>query len=147
MPGSCSEMSTAARSRTARAGAATARCPEDLPPALDADWQFVHGHHDLFGDGSLVILSMPGHTPGNQSLLVRLPGRTVLLTGDTAHLHSALDHPAPMSADTDPAAAVTSQHRLSALAEQTDAQIWVAHDPHDWPASAGPRRSPPRKRK
>jgi N-acyl homoserine lactone hydrolase len=35
--------------------------------------------HDLFGDGSLVLLPTPGHTPGSMSLLVRRPGRPPLM--------------------------------------------------------------------
>jgi glyoxylase-like metal-dependent hydrolase (beta-lactamase superfamily II) len=46
--------------------------------------------HDLFGDGSLVLLPTPGHTPGSVSLLVRRPGRpALLLVGD---LTFSVDH-------------------------------------------------------
>jgi glyoxylase-like metal-dependent hydrolase (beta-lactamase superfamily II) len=39
--------------------------------------------HDLFGDGSLVLIPTPGHTPGSLTLLVRRPGRPSLaLVGD-----------------------------------------------------------------
>jgi N-acyl homoserine lactone hydrolase len=39
--------------------------------------------HDLFGDGSLVLIPTPGHTPGSLTLLVRRPGRPPLaLVGD-----------------------------------------------------------------
>jgi N-acyl homoserine lactone hydrolase len=41
--------------------------------------------HDLFGDGSLVLLPTPGHTPGSMSLLVRRPGLVpLLMVGDMA---------------------------------------------------------------
>ena len=43
---------------------------------------------DIFGDGRVVMLDMPGHTPGHHTLLVRLAGMgPVLLTGDLALLH------------------------------------------------------------
>lgn len=46
---------------------------------------FTQGH-DLFGDGSLVLLPTPGHTPGSLSLLVRRPGRApLLLVGDLTY--------------------------------------------------------------
>ena len=46
----------------------------------------INGDLDVFGDGSITIVSTPGHTPGHQSLLVRLPKRgNVILTGDAAH--------------------------------------------------------------
>jgi N-acyl homoserine lactone hydrolase len=42
--------------------------------------------HDLFGDGSLVLLPTPGHTPGSMSLLVRRPGRpTFMMVGDLTY--------------------------------------------------------------
>ncbi|MEV0890991.1 N-acyl homoserine lactonase family protein [Promicromonospora sp. MEB111] len=57
--------------------------PEPLTdPALAP---FTHGH-DLFDDGSLVLLPTPGHTPGSQSLLVRRPGHApLLLVGDLTY--------------------------------------------------------------
>jgi glyoxylase-like metal-dependent hydrolase (beta-lactamase superfamily II) len=46
----------------------------------------LEGDFDVFGDGSVKILSTPGHTPGHQSLLVRLPKTgAVVLSGDAAH--------------------------------------------------------------
>ena len=42
--------------------------------------------HDLLGDGSLVLLPTPGHTPGSMSLLVRRPGRPpLLMVGDLTY--------------------------------------------------------------
>jgi N-acyl homoserine lactone hydrolase len=42
--------------------------------------------HDLFGDGSLVLLPTPGHTPGSMSLLVRRPGRSpLMMVGDLTY--------------------------------------------------------------
>src|SRR6185436_9599335 len=46
----------------------------------------LDGDHDVFGDGSVVIISTPGHTPGHQSLLVNLPKTgAILLSGDLYH--------------------------------------------------------------
>jgi len=46
----------------------------------------LEGDHDVFGDASVVIISTPGHTPGHQSLLVKLPQTgAVLLSGDAVH--------------------------------------------------------------
>ena len=42
--------------------------------------------HDLFGDGSLVLLPTPGHTPGSMSLLIRRPGRLpLMMVGDVTY--------------------------------------------------------------
>jgi len=46
---------------------------------------FTNGH-DLFGDGSMVLLPTPGHTPGSRSMLVRRPGKVpLLLVGDLTY--------------------------------------------------------------
>ncbi len=43
--------------------------------------------YDVMGDGSLLLLPTPGHTPGSMSLLVRRPGKPpLLLVGDLAIL-------------------------------------------------------------
>jgi len=44
------------------------------------------GDHDVFGDGSVVIKSAPGHTIGHQVLLVRLAQTgPLVLSGDVVH--------------------------------------------------------------
>ena len=62
-------------------------------PAGDSGLAPFRSCHDLFGDGSLVLLPTPGHTPGSMSLLVRLPGRPpLIMVGDVtydAHLLEA----------------------------------------------------------
>jgi N-acyl homoserine lactone hydrolase len=48
--------------------------------------QKLEGDHDVFGDGSVTIISTPGHTPGHQSLLVKLSMTgALLLSGDAVH--------------------------------------------------------------
>jgi glyoxylase-like metal-dependent hydrolase (beta-lactamase superfamily II) len=48
--------------------------------------------HDLFGDGSLILLQTPGHTPGSMSLLIRQSGRTpVVLVGDLTYSAHSLE--------------------------------------------------------
>lgn len=65
---------------------------------LRADWdtghdlQEVEGEHDLFGDGRVVCVPTHGHTPGHQSLLVRLDAGDLLLTADACYLRHSLEH-------------------------------------------------------
>jgi N-acyl homoserine lactone hydrolase len=55
-------------------------------PTDDPDLSPFLGSHDLFGDGSLVLLPTPGHTPGSMSLLVRQPGRPpLIMVGDLTY--------------------------------------------------------------
>ena len=85
----------------------------------------VDGDHDLLGDGSIELLSTPGHTPGHQSVRV---GERLVIGGDVTHFASGLDdHRFPMFAD-DHAAQAASAERLRAL---RDAGVAVrpGHDP------------------
>ena len=61
-------------------------------PASDRALEPFHVGHDLFGDGSLVLLPTPGHTPGSISMLVRNPGQPpLLLVGDLTYSTHLLD--------------------------------------------------------
>jgi glyoxylase-like metal-dependent hydrolase (beta-lactamase superfamily II) len=60
----------------------------DLPMPVDA----LTGQRDVFGDGRLVLLELPGHTPGSIGALARLDRNgTFLLAGDTVSLRETLD--------------------------------------------------------
>jgi N-acyl homoserine lactone hydrolase len=85
----------------------------------------VDGDHDLLGDGSVELLSTPGHTPGHQSVRV---GEDLVIGGDVTHYASGLDdHRFPMFAD-DLAAQATSAVRLRALRDG-GAVVRPGHDP------------------
>lgn len=97
------------------------------------NWRTVPGIDvDIFGDGSLVIMSMPGHTPGNLSLRVRLASRTFVLAGDAVHLRAALEVEYPTPFDHDSQAALATLRRLKRIRESDDATIWITHDPEDF---------------
>lgn len=104
-------------------------------PLRGKDWTYIPQHvdYDIFGDNSVVILSMPGHTPGNLSLLVRLPsGRNVILTGDTAHLRHSLHDLTPGPFDWNSRMAVDALRRLRMLRDSNQATVIIAHDLDDW---------------
>jgi glyoxylase-like metal-dependent hydrolase (beta-lactamase superfamily II) len=65
--------------------------PITLGDALDPDAApFTHGH-DIFGDGTLILVPTPGHTPGSMSLLVRRLGRApLLMVGDLTYDESRM---------------------------------------------------------
>ena len=105
----------------------------DLEPTRHWKWRHIPGIDvDLFGDGSIVILFTPGHTPGELSLLVRLPSRNFILTGDTVHLRAALENEVHHPVDSDTRAAIRSLQRLKLVRDSADATVWIAHDPQDW---------------
>lgn len=121
------------------AGSPFIRWHEQLEPALSFDWTVVDTpRFDLFGDGTIVVLHTPGHTPGHLSLRVTLPNRTIVLTADAAHLREGLDRLSPAATDDEPDVAIDSLRMLRNLEAQGD-ELWVTHDPGDW-ARYGPLR-------
>ncbi|MCG3754002.1 N-acyl homoserine lactonase family protein [Amycolatopsis sp. Poz14] len=105
---------------------------EDLDRTRSFDWHPLSADHDLFGDGSIQILRMPGHTHGELSMLVSLPSQKFLLTADAVHLRCNMDQYLPCPVDLDATTALRSVRRIKELAHSTGADIWVMHDPEDW---------------
>jgi glyoxylase-like metal-dependent hydrolase (beta-lactamase superfamily II) len=97
------------------------------------DVQLVDGEHDLFGDGRVVCVPTHGHTPGHQSLRVRLDGGEVVLTSDACYLRRTLDaeHLPPQPFDRD--AMLASLRRLRALRDG-GARLVYGHDAEAWAA-------------
>ncbi|HEY4374974.1 MAG TPA: N-acyl homoserine lactonase family protein [Burkholderiales bacterium] len=89
----------------------------------------LHGDFDVFGDGSVTIISTPGHTPGHQSLLVRLPKRgAVLLSGDMVHFRENWDMGRVPAANYDKEASVRSMQKAAQVMAANHAQLWINHD-------------------
>ncbi len=89
----------------------------------------LQGDRDVFGDGSLVILSTPGHTPGHQSLLVKLPKTgEVLLSGDAVHFKSNWDNRRVPSLNFSKEATVFSMEKIDGILQRDHAQLWINHD-------------------
>ncbi len=98
--------------------------PRDYEGA-EAQVRLVDGDHDLLGDGSITLLSTPGHTPGHQSVQV---GADLIIGGDVTHYASGLDdHRFPIIGD-DFEAQATSARRLRELRD-AGAVVTPGHDP------------------
>jgi len=103
----------------------------------------VTGDRDVFGDGSVLMLNMPGHTPGHHSLLVKLTTMgNVLISGDLAHFHENYESSGVPTFNTDRAASLASLDRFKAIAKNLHATVIIQHDQRDvsklpvFPASA-----------
>jgi glyoxylase-like metal-dependent hydrolase (beta-lactamase superfamily II) len=99
------------------------------PFRLEHKVQLVEGDKDLFGDGSVAILSTSGHTPGHQSLLVHLD-RTgdVVLSGDIVHFQSNWDQRRVPGFNYDKARSLASMGAIARILEEKHAQLWINHD-------------------
>ena len=89
----------------------------------------LEGDHDVFGDGCVTILSTPGHTPGHQSLLVKLPETgAIVLSGDAVHFKSNWDDRRVPSINTDKESTAASMERIAGVMAKEKAQLWINHD-------------------
>jgi N-acyl homoserine lactone hydrolase len=87
---------------------------------------------DVFGDGTVVMLDMPGHTPGHHSLLVKLKQKgNVLLTGDQAHFRENYDSNGVPTFNFNRADTLASFDRFKQIAKKLDATVIIQHDPRD----------------
>jgi glyoxylase-like metal-dependent hydrolase (beta-lactamase superfamily II) len=91
---------------------------------------------DLFGDGSIRLVSTPGHTLGHQSIVLRLRGRDALLTADAAYLQRTIDE----DEGVDPLLMQDEHLYRRSLKEikrfverEPEALVITGHDPETWP--------------
>jgi glyoxylase-like metal-dependent hydrolase (beta-lactamase superfamily II) len=99
----------------------------DYDDARDFTYFELDGDYDLFGDGSVVIISTPGHTLGHQSVKVRLNDTgTVLLAQDAVWVKENLEgHPAGLNYSI--LDYTNSVNRIKMIRDIENAQIWMGH--------------------
>ena len=91
--------------------------------------EMLSGDRDVFGDGSVTIISTPGHTPGHQSLLVKLPKTgALILTGDLVHFQYMWDNKIVPPFNFDKQQSLASIERVIKLIAEHKAQLWIGHD-------------------
>jgi N-acyl homoserine lactone hydrolase len=87
---------------------------------------------DVFGDGTVVVLRTPGHTPGHQSLLVRLKEKgPVVLVGDAVHFHENYQSNGVPGFNYDRAETIASIERIKQIEKNLKATVIIQHDPRD----------------
>lgn len=101
--------------------------PPELQALAGARKQVIQGDHDVFGDGTVVLLFTPGHTPGHQSLYVKLAKTGgVVISGDLYHHDEerTLDR---MPAEERTTATPTSRRKIETVLARKHAQLWIGH--------------------
>jgi N-acyl homoserine lactone hydrolase len=91
--------------------------------------QLLDGDTDVFGDGSVTLISTPGHTPGHQSLLVHLKNSGfIILSADVAHCEDNFEKDIVPSLNTDKAASIASMERVRRMMATYQAKLFINHD-------------------
>ncbi len=104
---------------------------EKFSALKNAKTKILDGDYDVFGDGSVVIISTPGHTPGHQSLFVNLAKfGPLLLSGDLYHYPSerTLRDFTPLAGRGDDAKEAASKAKVEVLVNEKGATLWIQHD-------------------
>ena len=95
----------------------------------DGDIRKLSGDHDVFGDGSVTIISAPGHTPGHQVLLLRLANTgPLVLSGDLYHFQMSRKLRRAPAFNTDAQQTLRSMDKVETLLESEGARLWIEHE-------------------
>jgi N-acyl homoserine lactone hydrolase len=91
--------------------------------------QLIDGDTDVFGDGSVTLVSTPGHTPGHQSLLVHLrKSGFIILSGDVVHLKENFEKNIVPSLNTNETESIASMEKIRRLIATYEATFFINHD-------------------
>jgi len=91
--------------------------------------EILHGDHDVFGDGTVVLKPTPGHTEGHQSLFLKLAKTgPILLSGDLYHYpeERTLNRIPTIEVSQDQTRA--SRASIEAFLKESGAALWIQHD-------------------
>lgn len=91
----------------------------------------ARGDVDIFHDGRVIMLNLPGHTPGHRGLLVKLASGNVLLTGDLYHFTEQVAHKGVPPFNTNRADTLASMDRFDKLAKNLNAKVIIQHEKAD----------------
>ncbi|MBL4821752.1 MAG: N-acyl homoserine lactonase family protein [Gammaproteobacteria bacterium] len=94
----------------------------------DSQHILLKGDYDVFGDGTVKIISAPGHTPGHQALYLELENYgPLVLSGDLYHFEATRRLRRTPVFNTDPAQSLLSMDKVEALVKETGAKFWIGH--------------------
>ncbi len=103
--------------------------PQYYSALENAETQVLDGDHDVFGDGKVRLISLPGHTPGHMALALDMQetGKLVL-SGDLYHFKMSRELKSVPVFNHDAADTHSSMDKLETLLAETGASLWIEHD-------------------
>jgi N-acyl homoserine lactone hydrolase len=109
--------------------------PDTWSVYKDAKTETIEGDYDVFGDGTVMILRTPGHTPGHQVLKLTLKkSGTVILSGDLYHLRGNRVFKRVPVYNANRADTLASMNRVEAIIKNTHGRLILQHDPREFQA-------------
>jgi glyoxylase-like metal-dependent hydrolase (beta-lactamase superfamily II) len=103
--------------------------PANFEKLRSSPAMIIDGDYDVIGDGAVLIKSAPGHTPGHQVLVVRLPSRgPVMLSGDMVHLRYSWDNRVVPTFNFNAEQSGRTIDAMKAYAKATGTELWINHD-------------------
>lgn len=115
--------------------------PQNYSALKKAKTVFLTGNeYDVFGDGTVVIMAAPGHSPGHQVLFLKLAKTgPVMLSGDLYHYPEERKLHLVPTTEFNAEQTAASRLNVEAFLKKTGAQLWIQHD---FNSNAGLRKSP-----
>lgn len=96
---------------------------------MDSTKVLLNGDHDVFGDGSVTILSAPGHTPGHQALKLELENYgPLILSGDLYHFEASRMLRRTPVFNTDSSETLRSMNKIEVIRQESGATFWIQHN-------------------
>ncbi|MCP4052429.1 MAG: N-acyl homoserine lactonase family protein [Mesoflavibacter sp.] len=93
----------------------------------------INGNYDVFGDGRVVIVSTPGHTPGHQSLFLDLEQEgPLMLTGDMYHMEESRENSRVPIFNHDVDQTLASMEVFETFAKEKGARVIIQHSTKDY---------------
>ncbi len=93
----------------------------------------INGNYDVFGDGRVVIVSTPGHTPGHQSLFLDLEQEgPLMLTGDIYHMEESRENSRVPIFNHDVDQTLASMEVFETFAKEKGARVIIQHSSKDY---------------
>lgn len=99
--------------------------------ALPIDYQLIEGDWELCP--GVFLMFTPGHTPGSQSLSLRLPeSGTVVLPGDVLYTKESIDNNIPAGNAWNPPQSMMSMNRVVEFCKREKGRLFITHEPKIW---------------